>query len=273
MKKYLIILLFPLLFCSQSHRFVYDFSYKSHPKSESLEKETYYLDIINDDVIYMSSEIAWADSVNRHNPNGKTMVSSSYPQIKTTKNSTKYSTYYVVNNDYYVYESDDPIQWNLTSVTKKEGDLSLQMATADFGGRKWTAWFSQTIPFNEGPYKFRGLPGLVVEVSDNEGNFVFKLSGKIPPKEANPNILEKVFLQKPIPITWQKLNEVFLNDYNNPYQQYRNLKPGSWSLIFADGRNITTIEELNGMKKEHQQEILNNYNPIELDKAIPYLSK
>jgi GLPGLI family protein len=43
-------------------------------------------------------------------------------------------------------------------------------ATTKFGGRNWTAWFCEQIPFQEGPYKFRGLPALIFEISDNEGN-------------------------------------------------------------------------------------------------------
>lgn len=42
-------------------------------------------------------------------------------------------------------------------------NFKAQKATAKYGGRKWTAWFCQEIPIPNGPYKFGGLPGLIVK--------------------------------------------------------------------------------------------------------------
>ena len=61
------------------------------------------MDIIKDDVVYMHKQTVWADSVNRNNPHGKSLFSLDYPQVKSKKNSTKYSHYMMVNNDYYVF--------------------------------------------------------------------------------------------------------------------------------------------------------------------------
>lgn len=269
----LLFFLFISHFCfSQTHRFEYDFKYKNNV-NENYKTETFYLDIIKDDVVYMHKQTVWADSVNRNNPHGKSLFSLDYPQVKSKKNSTKYSHYMMVNNDYYVFETDDPIKWNLANETKMEGNVKLQKATAEFGGRNWTAWFTNYIPLSEGPYKFRGLPGLVVEVSDNKQNFIFKLVKNYEIKDSNPEILDKVFLQKPLKVSLTKYNEIVLNDYNNPYQQFRNMKPGSWSIRFEDGRTITTMEQLDELRKEYQRQIKDNYNPLELDKAMKLSAK
>lgn len=37
------------------------------------------------------------------------------------------------------------------------------------------AWFTTEIPINEGPYKFNGLPGLIIEMYDTEQIFKFSL--------------------------------------------------------------------------------------------------
>lgn len=35
------------------------------------------------------------------------------------------------------------------------------LATTQFRGLTYTAWFALDIPINEGPWKFHGLPGLI----------------------------------------------------------------------------------------------------------------
>lgn len=50
-------------------------------------------------------------------------------------------------------------------------------ATADYHGRKWTAWFAPEIPVREGPWKLRGLPGLILEVTEAKGHHSFVADG------------------------------------------------------------------------------------------------
>jgi len=45
-------------------------------------------------------------------------------------------------------------------------------AICDFEGRSYSAWFTQDIPINDGPYKFFGLPGMILKIEDSE-NFSF----------------------------------------------------------------------------------------------------
>lgn len=40
--------------------------------------------------------------------------------------------------------------------------------------------------------------------------------------------------------------------------------------VSIDGENITNQNQLDIKRKSLQERIKNNYNPIELDKAIPY---
>ncbi len=44
------------------------------------------------------------------------------------------------------------------------------------GGRLWEAWFSPDLPFSEGPYKFSGLPGLIMKVKDARGHYEFTIN-------------------------------------------------------------------------------------------------
>ena len=62
----------------------------------------------------------------------------------------------------------ESMQWSLTGEADQVGDYQCQKAVTSFGGRKWTAWFCPDIPVDGGPYKFCGLPGLILKVEDSE---------------------------------------------------------------------------------------------------------
>ncbi len=49
-------------------------------------------------------------------------------------------------------------------------------AESDYHGRKWEAWFSPEIPMSFGPWKFHGLPGLILK-AEAEGGFSFTATG------------------------------------------------------------------------------------------------
>jgi GLPGLI family protein len=51
-----------------------------------------------------------------------------------------------------------------------------QKATCNFGGRSWVAWFAPELPYSDGPYKFNGLPGLIVKISDTRNHYVFEMT-------------------------------------------------------------------------------------------------
>lgn len=55
--------------------------------------------------------------------------------------------------------------------------FSCKLATTEYGGRKYNAWFTLDLPLSEGPYKFNGLPGLIVSIGDVEHEHEFELIG------------------------------------------------------------------------------------------------
>lgn len=76
----------------------------------------------------------------------------------------------------FKFEEDlNLFNWQLTGDTATISVYKVQKATCYFGGRSWIAWFCPDIPFSEGPYKFNGLPGLIVKVYDTKYHYVFEL--------------------------------------------------------------------------------------------------
>ncbi|MBQ9711993.1 MAG: GLPGLI family protein [Bacteroidales bacterium] len=47
-------------------------------------------------------------------------------------------------------------------------------ASTFYGGRHYTAYFTPEIPISDGPWKFHGLPGMILKVSDDEGDFTYE---------------------------------------------------------------------------------------------------
>lgn len=85
--------------------------------------------------------------------------------------------YYTVNNSLFVrdiflntvlFYEEEPFNnvWKLHSETKKISTFLCNKATITFRGRDYIAWYTLKIPVPFGPWKLRGLPGLILEFYD-----------------------------------------------------------------------------------------------------------
>ncbi|MDE0472222.1 MAG: GLPGLI family protein [Ekhidna sp.] len=69
-------------------------------------------------------------------------------------------------NKPFIYDDFVEIDWRIKSETKMIADLKCTRATTSFRGRRYEAWFAPEIPVPYGPWKFNGLPGLIVKLED-----------------------------------------------------------------------------------------------------------
>jgi GLPGLI family protein len=77
--------------------------------------------------------------------------------------------------DLFLYREEMPgFDWQILADTDTVLGLAVQKAKTEFGGRKWIAWFAPGVPYNEGPYKFSGLPGLILRLHDTRDHFLFE---------------------------------------------------------------------------------------------------
>jgi GLPGLI family protein len=102
-------------------------------------------------------------------------------------NENKFFTKERVFNNYLIEEDAPKINWKITKDTATFSGVKCQKATANFKGRTWIAWFAPDMPFQSGPWKLNGLPGLIIEAVDQTGTVQFKFAGidNIKPEEAN----------------------------------------------------------------------------------------
>lgn len=78
----------------------------------------------------------------------------------------------------YYDEPFSEIDWVINEdSTKTVLNYQCVMASTDYHGRKWTVWFTPEIPLQDGPWKFCGLPGLVMEASEPSGQHSFSVYG------------------------------------------------------------------------------------------------
>ena len=80
-------------------------------------------------------------------------------------------------NPYLVSDTLHNFNWDITTEKMTILDYECTKATTIFRGRKYIAWFAEAIAIPFGPWKFGGLPGLIIKVSDEEEKYKFELSG------------------------------------------------------------------------------------------------
>ncbi len=88
-------------------------------------------------------------------------------QNEPAGNMTVYGT--IIPDRYSYTEDSKTMKWTLADGEKTVCGYLCHKAECEYGGRKWTAWYSQDIPVSYGPWKLCGLPGLVLEAEDSDG--------------------------------------------------------------------------------------------------------
>lgn len=116
----------------------------------------------------------------------------------------------------YIYnENLNDFTWKISNDTIPILGYTCQKATTTFRGRNYTAWFTPDIPSNNGPWKFGGLPGLILKISDDKRNFTFECSGIL--QLEKPELI-KLFTLNYKKVTRQELDKVYRRFVNNPKQ-------------------------------------------------------
>lgn len=252
---------------AQTNRFFYELQSRKD-STEEYRINIMVLDINHKSIKFYDKDLLDYDSINKSKKGiSEYRTNTKTDQLIIRKPNSFKNLWYRDFKEYFVIQTDDEMKWKLLPDTKDYNEYKLQKATTNFGGREWTAWFSEKVPISEGPYKFRGLPGLIFLLSDSENNFVYKLVKNTKLKETydTTDFLENHYDQKPLKVTNEFYNRFLTDFYANPTRQMgENIKDGGNASL--NGKSIQSIEELNKMKKNLQKFIKDKYIYIEKDK-------
>lgn len=131
--------------------------------------------------------------------------------------------------NYLLKDDSYTINWTLVNQYKDILGYKCQKATSDFRGRSYEAYFTTEIPIRNGPYKFDGLPGLVLEVNSTDGAVSYKA---VNITEVSQQI-ENPFTNLQY-ISWEQ----FKKAYNDYFHRMINYMPEENMSIIVPNRGI-----------------------------------
>lgn len=134
----------------------------------------------------------------------------------------------VLSDGMLISDNYPEINWSITTETKVIANQQCIKAKSTYRGRDWEAWFATGIALPYGPWKFHGLPGLILEAKSADGKFLIKAIK-----------IEEIS------------NEIFAVDFNS-LRETRNSKPITYKQFLADQdeyfENVGKKMESEGMK-------------------------
>ncbi|MFZ9263083.1 MAG: GLPGLI family protein [Chitinophagaceae bacterium] len=86
-------------------------------------------------------------------------------------NSLLFDFYHLQQGNIFYADTLHPMEWKLESEEKNVSGIPCRRATVRFKGRDYVAWYAPSIPISNGPWKLGGLPGLILEAYDQQGEW------------------------------------------------------------------------------------------------------
>lgn len=149
-----------------------------------------------------------------------------------------------VFTDRYTFDDKVSFSWTLEDEVRDICGYSCQKATTSFRGKKWTVFFTSDIPKANGPWKFMGLPGLILQAEDENNEHTFRAiairNGKNPIYKENNRTI-KTTREK-----FNKLESTYKNNTND-----------------VTSGSQYAAKDLNGTEMAAYRKLF--YNPLEIE--------
>lgn len=270
-----IFLLISQVIFAQNQRFIYEYKFiQDSTNRQDSKSELLVLDLNNSGSKFYSYEKYRADSVmyaelqkqvaaqsnnivvnNTYKGSIRYLVEKSYPDFKTF-------IYNSVGGDDYKISDDRKINWKILPETETVGTFRTQKAETEMYGRKWTAWFAPEIPVQDGPYKFYGLPGLIVKIQDKTESHIFELKG-VRKEVAQTNTSSR---EKAVEITQAQYKKLFWENRKDPAKSLRLIISENPTFkVMKNGVEVSGEQMLREREKTAKENQKKFNNALELD--------
>ncbi|MDR2204944.1 MAG: GLPGLI family protein [Flavobacteriaceae bacterium] len=279
-----IIAFFALNAQTTANRFFYELTFKPKKDSARLDKVMTVLDVVDGKSIFRDYTMIAQDSLLKAKiemmqksgtfqdlskemkmPKFGYKITKKYPEMEVQYSETMANGMSPIQ---LAYNETPQFEWKLFPKKMKIGEYNAQKATTTFGGRTWTAWFCNDIPFPDGPYKFSGLPGLIVKVEDEDKNYSWELQGN---KKVN-DFDEKTQMEKIMPggagsiveVSREKFEKSFDDYKKDPFSSFRSQMTPEIMERKMQGSDKTIGEMIKDQEKRTKDFYNANDNPIEI---------
>ena len=168
-----------------------------------------------------------------------------YPEGQTTVRE------FIFPHEFEGSEPTPDIVWTLTNDTLTVGGYLCQQATATHRGVAWTVCYTEEIPSSAGPWRLRGLPGLIVKAESEAHTFCLtelrKEASSITALEHRPDVQRMKYAK-----LLKHRNEIYGNrqyaknptyyvpDLGGSINNMDVLNHDGQQLVFANGRPLLT---------------------------------
>lgn len=266
---------FSVFMVAQNQRFIYEYKFVTDSTNKNnADQDIMYLDIAKKGSKFYSKKLFIADSI-REDRIAKGMrdfsgidygkisfsVEKSYPDYKIL-------FFNPLEVDYYKVTDHRKMDWKILPEKEKIGEFNAQKATTDFAGRQWTAWFVPDLPIQDGPYKFHGLPGMIIKIEDKTQSHSFVLKGiaKIPNNQEWKSDSEKKIVGSMVEVDPDQYKKQFIDHRKNPNKGMRQMMSGNAKVNIVDesGKPVDPEKIFREREKKAKEENAKNNNVLEL---------
>lgn len=178
--------------------------------------------------VRLKEQLSKNQTINLALPSPPLAVQDQFFTIFPEKKSLQFTKF--LRNNYLIEDIVQP-KWILINRKSIILGYSCQEASTTFKGRKYSVWFTPDIPCSSGPWKLKGLPGMILKAIDSTGQISFEAIFKSSP------IYSYIIELPPRPV-YATLNE--LKEAKKAYAEFPEayLTNGIVSGTRKDGGNI-----------------------------------